>query len=38
MSHEPADFIGKLEVEDEGQVTVAIGGIGGLEGYAVLLA
>jgi hypothetical protein len=36
MSPEPADFVGKLEVEDGG--TVATGGIGGLEGYAVLLA
>jgi hypothetical protein len=38
MSPEPADFVGKLKVEDEGRVTVATGGIGGLDGYAVLLA
>jgi hypothetical protein len=38
MSPEPADFIGKLEVEDEGWVKLATGGIGGLERYAVLLA
>jgi hypothetical protein len=38
MSPEPADFVGKLEVENEGWVTVATGRIGGLEGYAVLLA
>jgi hypothetical protein len=38
MSPEPVDFVAKLEVEDEGRVTVATGGIGGLDEFAVLLA
>jgi len=38
MSPEPIDCVEKLEVEDEGWVTVATGGFGGLEGHAVLLA